>query len=41
MVFAHTMNHVVMDVLHHGVIFGLGVCAGFVGVGWLVARRVK
>ena len=41
MVFAHTVGNEVMDVMHHGFIFGLGLCAGLAGVAWLVARKVK
>jgi hypothetical protein len=41
MVFAHTIGHVVFDVLHHGIIFGLGLCGGLVGSAWLVSRKVK
>lgn len=41
MVLAHTVGGEIMDVLHHGLIFGLGLCAGLAGVSLLVAKRVK
>jgi len=41
MVLLHTVEHEIMDVLHHGLIFGLGLCAGLAGVAWLVAKYTK
>ena len=41
MVLAHTVGGEIMNVLHHGLIFGLGLCAGLAGVSLLVAKRVK
>lgn len=41
MVSAHIVGEHVFDVVHHGMIFGLGLCAGLVGVSWLVSKRVK
>lgn len=41
MVFAHIIGEPIFDIMHHGIIFGLGFCAGIIGVAYFVTKRVK
>ena len=38
MVLGHTVGHVVVDLAHHGIIFGIGLVAGLSAVVWAVVR---
>lgn len=37
----HTIGTPLFDIIHHGMIFGLGLCAGLAGVAYAVSRRSR
>jgi len=41
MIVGHIIGEHLFDVIHHGMIFGLGFCAGLIGITWMVSKKVK
>ena len=38
MVLGHSVDHVIADLAHHGIIFGIGLVAGLSVIVWAVVR---